>query len=232
VRKAEEVLAAVQSIVAGKREQLQGNRRSRRTKADQLALFERAWIAGCKERNSNALVIRFTATDKSLVWNRFIKETEGLDIDIEDFARWIAANWDGIGVHYFRKSKSYPDTPALRWMLKCLQVYSDAYASRESLDLTAAPSPSGKRRKVSSEDATAYAKLQQELAAARAEQRIAKQQLNDIVNQTGVEHPDAHIYAEEVKHFKATVKKPVFGKWEEDEPAAKPKIKLRRAKRA
>lgn len=234
MRKAEDVLAAVQSIVADKREHLQSNRRARRSKADQLFLFERAWMAGCKERNPNAVVIRFTATDKSLVWNRFIKETEGLGLDIEDFARWIATNWDGIGTHFFAKAKSYPDTPALRWVIKCLQVYSDAYARRESLDFTAAPPTHGKRRKVVSEDATAYAKLQQELAAARAEQQIAKQQLNEIVNKTGVEHPDAYVYADAVKRFAEKVNKPVFGKWEDDEPPAKTKakIKLRRTKRA
>lgn len=129
-----DVVAAAHNAVDDRREQLADKRRKRRTLADEVSLFEAAWQRGQREKDSSVPATRIIPRERKLLKDQLIKRYRDTSIDLEDFAHWTAHNWQAIGAQYFTKSRNYPDFPAFRWFLACLETYSLAYQKRDLLN--------------------------------------------------------------------------------------------------
>lgn len=128
---ADTLLSRIQTEVTARRERLDNQRRERLTLADRVKLFEKAWQRGQRERSKDTLPSRILGRNVKLLKDQILRPMEGLNIDPEEFAYWVAANWDSIGNRHFTKSKRYPENPAFPWLIACLDTYMTAYNLRD-----------------------------------------------------------------------------------------------------
>lgn len=133
---ASDLKASILSTVQAGRDKQSNKRRTRRTLADECTLFEQAWQRGQRARNSDMPATRIAGADRALLKTQIVKPAQGTKLDVEEFGQWVAEYWDAIGAQYFAKAKSYPEAPALRWLVKCLETYITAFQQRAYLDET------------------------------------------------------------------------------------------------
>lgn len=230
-RSAADVLASVQSTVAAARETLATKRRSRATLADMCSLFENAWNKGQRERTRSIPPTRLVPRDRSLLKTQLVMPFRDSDMQIEDFAYWVAKHWDAIGAQYFQKSKAYPEVPAFRWLVTCLETYTLAYQHRDSLDPTGTPNTAQRvsagvlaASKADAAEALAIAKKQ--IADLQAQLKEAGAEAVKVRRAKGLPLDDDPVYARVIQ--KAS-RKITIGNYDDDEDA-KPR-KLRRLRK-
>ena len=146
------IKARIGAAVDSKREKVFSERRSRGTLADGASLFAVAWARGSKERNPRMPANRLIARDRALLKSQIVGPFRDSDVNIEEFAFWCAKNWDAIGATYFQKSKGYPETPAFRWLVVCLETYLLAFENKDYLDETLQLDSKNMRQKAATTD--------------------------------------------------------------------------------
>lgn len=220
-----QILSDVTAQVADKYNRLQQKRAKRQSIADLCNMFEAAWRKGQHERDRSVLAARLVARDRKLLKDQIIYPSRELDMNIVDFAEWVAVHWDAIGAAYFKKAKSYPAAPAFPWLVRCLETYVTAYRNRDSLD------PTGKLPDAARASASAVAAI-----SARVEKAIAAQadDIDDLRRQLaeaqreneklklerGLPVEDDPVYARVIKQARRPV---AIGRYDDEEPApAKP----------
>lgn len=229
-RTAEQILADVTASVGAARDKVRDKRRKRRTLADLCSLFENAWNRGQREKSKEVPPTRLVQRDRALLKSQIITPFRDTTIDIEDFAYWVALNWHAIGAQYFTKSKRYPELPAFRWLVKCLETYTLAYQNREYLDENASLSRTQMRKKVA-----AVEKIQESadrsIASMQSEVEDLRRQLAErdkdnarLREQLGEAEDDDPILAHAVRAAKRKVK---IGSYD-DEPSKPRRRRLRK----
>jgi len=225
---AESIKAAVLASVAAGRNRLQEKRIKRANISDLCTLFEDAWRKGQHERDSSILPSRLVARDRKLLKDQVIYPSRDVDMDVRDFAHWVALHWDAIGATYFEKAKSYPDAPAFRWFVRCLETYTTAYQNRAHLD------PNAKRNTPQRVSTVAVQAVIQQadkaVTAAATELDDLRRQLAEAHDKNqklrlarGLDADDDPVYSRAIK---AANRKVVIGSYD-DEPAPK-RVKLKR----
>ena len=227
MRTKDAVLKAITAQVDAQRSALQSKREKRATIADLCALFEDGWRNGQRERDSTYLPARLIPRDRSLLKTQIVVPGREVGLDVKEFAHWVSANWDAIGAQYFKKTKAYPQAPAFRWFIACLETYTLAFQNRDYLDTT------GKLpdyRRVSAE-AVAATKSEAKAALSAAERQIAdlKAQLKEQESENkklrakrGMAADDDPIFA---KAIKLGQRKITIGSYDDEPEPRKRKIR-------
>lgn len=233
-RSASEILAAVNSKVAERRDRQTTKRKARGTLADRTALFEAAWLRGQREKDSKRPPARIVGKDRALIKSQIIKPAEGTDLDTEQFAAWVGQHWQAIGAQYFTKSKHYPEVPVIPWLIKCFEIYVTAYQQREFLDETGTKSTTDYMARAAKVDEMQHASnkalsdADREIALLKAELKESKALLAEA-EKTGTVRNDGW-YTEEQERIINKGKRMVFPDFD-DEPQPKRKRKIRKSKR-
>jgi hypothetical protein len=223
-RSKDDILASVSRNVTAAANKVRDKRRTRRTLPDMCNLFEGAWVAGQRETSPGLPVAKILSRDRALLKTRIIKPFDQSGTDIEGFSRWVAQHWQAIGAQFFPKSKGYPERPAFRWLIVCLDSYVDAYAQREFLDPDGKISFSHVAKKAASadliaEDALRYGKATKaEVADLQAQLAEARKEIASM-RETGAVHEPDPVFA---KIVKGASKPTVFGDYDEGD-AKRPK---------
>ncbi len=134
LRTPDEILASVSASVKEKSDKVRAKRKKRRNLSDLAAMFEEQWAKGQRDSGSSVPANRIVHADRGLLKTQLLKRSQGTALDTDAFAYWVAKNWQAIGAQHFPKAKSYPERPAIRWMVKCLETYMVAWEQREHLD--------------------------------------------------------------------------------------------------
>lgn len=208
---------SILSAVSAKQDKVREKRRTRMGINDLSRLFEQAWQAGQKEANPSVPpVLVISKADRRILKDRIITPFREAGMDVEEFARWVALHWNAIGGNYFRKSKSYPERPAFRWLVSCLPQYVDAFEKRDTLnpDLAFSRADIARKHKAYEEQAQA---LQSTATKFKARETDLKRQLEEahaeierLRDQRGEEDPDP-VYR---KVRKLASRKTVFGRFD------------------
>lgn len=229
--KADEIKGAILASVASRSNRLHQKRAKRQSIADLCTLFEDAWRKGQHERDRSILAARLVARDRKLLKDQIIYPARELDMDVADFAKWVAVHWDAIGAAYFKKAKAYPSAPAFRWLVRCLETYTTAYKNRDSLD------PSGKlpdAQRVSTEALAALSdRTEKAIKAATADLDDLRMQLDEARRENeklkqarGLPVEDDPVYTRIIQQAKRKV---TIGSYDDDEPKPR-RIKIKRPK--
>jgi hypothetical protein len=214
-----DILSSVSRNVADASNKVREKRRKRRTLPDMCNLFETNWAAGQRETTPGMPVAKILSRDRALLKTRIIKPFDQSGTDIEGFARWVSQHWQAIGAQFFPKSKGYPERPAFRWLIVCLDTYIDAWAQKDYLDPEGKISTSHLHKKAANADAMVadamlYGKAtKEELTDMAAQLAEARKEIAELRKGGIVKEADP-IY-EEIRQ--GAMKPTVFGNYEEGE---------------
>jgi hypothetical protein len=132
----EQLKAEILSRVDDGRSRLAAKREKRGNISDLSNLFQAGWSSGQRESRPNAPATRIASNqDKSMLKKRIIYPFRDNGIDVRSFAHWVTENWLAIGATYFPKTRKYPDAPAFRWLIACIDTYTTAYMQRDQVEL-------------------------------------------------------------------------------------------------
>lgn len=182
---AADILSEVTSSVSTRRDRTREKRAKRRTLADRMTIFEQKWGEGQRAAEGGGIPTRIDQRGKKLIKDQLLRRAEGSELDTDDFAFWTARHWHAIGAQYFAKAKSYPEKPAIAWLVKCLETYLIAYEQREFLDEDGTRSQSDTLRKAKERDrAIDYSEKVQAASDARiAELESLLRERDDLLDQ-------------------------------------------------
>lgn len=166
-RSAADVLQGITASVSAGRDKVAAKRKSRRSLADMVALFESNWAKGQRDAGSS-MPNRIVGRDRALIKSQLLKRVQGGNFDTDAFAYWVARHWSAIGAQYFNKVKVYPEHPVMPWFITCMETYILAYEQREYLDEEGSRSHTNLMRKAKAAGTTA------EATARIAKERAAK----------------------------------------------------------
>lgn len=237
---ASDLKSSILATVQAGRDKQSTKRRNRRTLADECTLFEQAWQRGQRARNSDMPATRIAGADRALLKTQIVKPAQGTKLDVEEFGAWVAEHWDAIGAQYFAKAKSYPEAPALRWLIKCLETYITAFQQREYLDETGSLNKTDLMQKAAgfdraNETAHDTAKAAQErINALEAELRTANNRLAKARRTGRVESDDFEKEMDGITASVGKVKPAAFNEddWIDPPATSKKKKRIKRKRRA
>jgi hypothetical protein len=198
---AEELKASILASVQRGRDAVNQKRKTRRTLADEVRLFDTEWGNGQRMFDPQMVPARIVRrSDIKLLKDHIILPFRNTDMDVVHFAHWVAANWGAIGAQHFAKAKSYPRYPAIRWLIACRDTYIQAYAHKDELDPTKVLSRSDvSKRAANYEKATAALQsTAQKFEAASADMQAqleeAHAEIARLRKQQGLDEDDDPVY--------------------------------------
>lgn len=115
---------------SGQKKTVETKRKKRGTLPDLCALFEDAWLAAIANRDQTLPRYVFNQRQVRNLKLKIIKPLQHTEIDFQDLATYIVQHWVEIKGLYFKKSSSYPDSPAISWVIACSETYVSAYQSK------------------------------------------------------------------------------------------------------
>lgn len=224
MRSPADILAHAQRALTERSNRLQAKRKARGSITDLCNLFEEGWRTGQKERNASIMPARLVSRDRALLKSQIIGPAREAGIDVQDFAKWCALNWDGIGATFFHKAKSYPQQPTFAWFVRCLETYSNAYAQRDGLDLSGKANPSQRVTTqavaaISERAEKAVSRASETVADLQAQLREAREELARVRKTKGLPIDDDPVYA---KAIKLASRKITIGRYDDDDASAAP----------
>lgn len=225
------LLHSITARVENDRGRTREKRAKRRTIGDQTNLFVQEWERGQRDNPKYSAPARLVSRDRKLLKDQIIHPFQNGNSKPEDFAYWVAKNWDAIGAQYFSKSKKYPEYPAFRWLVACLETYLVAYEQRDYLDETATMDRTAAARQSSAakqaiEDAKQYrASTDEEVEDLRRQLREQDKEMSKLRAEKGMEPDDDPVYNRVIK---TASKRPTIGSFDEPEPRKRPKRRKRK----
>ena len=120
----------------------------RYTIADGVRIFDVRWVNFMKEHFPSVPVVPMSKKrDVPRLKRNIVEPLRSANIQVGDFVRFVIENWALIRQsQQFRKFKSYPDYPALAWVLKFADLYVSCFTDYQQFNNTIFEAPEQKRR--------------------------------------------------------------------------------------